>query len=80
MQDLLCSYTQIEFMGYNIESLLINGWKHVQQLMLSYLDKRIEAMEKAGTEGRDLIYIGLLNNDTQWPLIFFNIESFNRLE
>lgn len=41
MNDLLCSYTQIEYMGYNIESLLVNGWKHVQQLILSYLDKRI---------------------------------------
>ncbi len=70
----------IDVMGYNLECLLVRGWRHLHQLVLSYIDKRLETMQKTCPEDRDLIYILLLNNDTQWPLIFFNMESFKKLD
>ena len=49
-------------------------------LVLSYIDKRMEAMDKREPDTKELAYIGLLNNDVQWPLIFFNMESFQKLD
>lgn len=80
LQDLLCSYMPLDVLGYSLECMLVRGWRHLQQLVLSYLDKRFEVIEKNSPADRELTYIALLNNDTQWPLIFFNMESFKKME
>lgn len=46
LQDLLCSYIPIDLVGYSLECMLLKGWRHLHQLLLSYIDKRLEVMEK----------------------------------
>jgi hypothetical protein len=44
MSELLCSYIPVDIMDYHLECLLINGWRHMHQLILSYIDKRLDAI------------------------------------
>jgi hypothetical protein len=36
----------IDMMGYNLECLMVKGWRHLHQLLLSFIDKRLEVMDK----------------------------------
>lgn len=52
LSDLLMSYIPLGFAGFHIESLLKTNWEHTKRLLLSYIDKRLDAMEKINIEGK----------------------------
>lgn len=76
VSDLMLSFIPVEYGAYSVYYVLEKGTVFFEKLVLSYLDKRFEAVKKKHIRGRVGVLMCLLNNEDEWPIIFCGMNSF----
>ena len=66
----------LQNLGFYFSSIIKFGWNFIYKVILSYLNKRMEHIEKTAKSSKDDIIECLINSDEEWPMIFCNATTF----
>ncbi len=72
----MCGYMNLQNLGFYVSSIIRFGWNFVYKVILSYLQKRLDFIERSATDRKDDIIEALINSDEEWPMIFCNATTF----